>query len=979
MTSRAQLDLQIQMKGADKAAADINKLATSTDKLDKNFKGISSGLGGFGGALGSLPGPLGIAGAGIAALGAGLVMAAKAAAEEQVGIDRMNQALKNAVPGFNAATAGVEKYVSKMEKLAFADDEIRDSLTHLVTQTGDLAEAQKLQATAMDLARAKGIDLATATKAVGKVDQESIGILKKLGIQVTDQMGKEEALTAIRKATAGQAEAYAKTTAGSMERIQNTFGNIVEDIGGKVLGLIEGPLAGIADFLQSEEFQGIADFVLNVLGAAFTVFGNVVGTVFKAVMTVLGPVFEFLKGAAGFLGGIWDFISGPFKSDAEQVPTIVGDAATGAADNAKAAADRIGTEFPAGFKAGVDGAVTEIERIPTATELAIQAATSKWAEIDMGGKLKFVVTPSAVIQPIPQDELDRHATYIAGLIESGMGPIQIQKAVETQVQFSQVAVPPDQQDWLNTRIEELIQGGVGAQQALIIVQREIQLKANVNQDLADAENSRRQAQTALDGGLGGTANTYAVPVNAEINVLATLGQSSVQSLLAVAEYCKPIFTTEVQKPFPVQINPTPLLGPTVLPAAQTAGVAIPTAVMAGVVAATQTATTASQNMGTACLTALEKALPAITIHGYGERVPSQTAAGVIAQTPLAKSATDNLTAKVKTSMDTGLAGGQFHLLGVAIPTMTAGGINQAAPTATSAASTLAGNVKTNVATADDNAFSTGQAVGTGLANGIGSMFQRVYNAAWALAQSAKNAAKAALEEDSPSKVFYRIGDDIVVGLAYGITENAHKAMAATVAMVDQKIIGAAKNRLKNLPEDDLREIAEAGTKAAHAWGYGFDPGFIDLCAPVAAATSDAMGCFGGDGASAAQAWADGFNDRMASGIVTVGQTVSGPGVPLSGGQWGGGHRPVTPMASGGSFWTNGPTPLLVGEAGREFVSVTPQGKMGAGGPLIGTLNVYAGLGANGRQIANDLLDELSIRLQQKISLSTGGGGGRIYG
>ena len=38
------------------------------------------------------------------------------------------------------------------------------------------------------------------------------------------------------------------------------------------------------------------------------------------------------------------------------------------------------------------------------------------------------------------------------------------------------------------------------------------------------------------------------------------------------------------------------------------------------------------------------------------------------------------------------------------------------------------------------------------------------------------------------------------------------------------------------------------------------------------------------------------------------------------------------LQEGGQFWVNRPTPLLVGEGGqREFVSVTPESRMGKGG------------------------------------------------
>jgi hypothetical protein len=306
-------------------------------------------------------------------------------------------------------------------------------------------------------------------------------------------------------------------------------------------------------------------------------------------------------------------------------------------------------------------------------------------------------------------------------------------------------------------------------------------------------------------------------------------------------------------------------------------------------------------------------------------------------------------------------------IGGAIPGGLAGGINGAMALATTAASTLAGNVRTEVAKADDNAHSIGEGVGSGLAGGIRSMYQTVYNAAYSLARQAKIAAENALESKSPSKIFYRIGDDIVVGLAYGVTENAHKAGQAVVDMVDNVIIGRAKNRLKNLPEEDLREIREAGAVAAREWGYGFDPTAI-VCDPIVDATNDAMDCFAGSGAGAAQAWIDGFNDRMATGVVTVGQVVSGPGVPLVGGPWTGGHRPVQPMAKGGAGWVDRPTLFLAGEAGREFVSFTPE-KGGGGG---GVTNVYNPVYIDGQTIEDGDLHNKLYKERKHRSRRTGG-------
>jgi hypothetical protein len=85
--------------------------------------------------------------------------------------------------------------------------------------------------------------------------------------------------------------------------------------------------------------------------------------------------------------------------------------------------------------------------------------------------------------------------------------------------------------------------------------------------------------------------------------------------------------------------------------------------------------------------------------------------------------------------------------------------------------------------------------------------------------------------------------------------------------------------------------------------------------------------------------------RMESGIVAVGNAVSGVNAYTYGAGNGaespnssGSGRRVVPMANGGSGWVNKPTLFLAGEAGREFVSFTPQSTPvlagGGGGPVV---------------------------------------------
>lgn len=299
--------------GMTKANQKVDQFGQHVDKAGKKGKSFQDVLGFLGkGAA--------VAGVGVLAFGGMLIAAGKAAADEEAGIARLNTTLKNSIKGWDGNTQAVEAYIGKQQKLAFADDELRDSLAHLVGQTQDLAEAQNLQSLAMDLARAKNIDLEQATKLVGKVDMENIGVLKKLGIAIDENATKEEALAAIRSQTAGQAEAYANTAAGSWERVQNTLGNIFEDIGGKVLGLVAGPLADFADWLQSPEVQAGLDAIIDGIGVGLTGAFNFL----KGVIDTVGPP------VVGFFSGLFDAIGkiangeNPFRALGDWISGVSG-------------------------------------------------------------------------------------------------------------------------------------------------------------------------------------------------------------------------------------------------------------------------------------------------------------------------------------------------------------------------------------------------------------------------------------------------------------------------------------------------------------------------------------------------------------------------------------------------------------------------------------------------------------------------------
>ena len=200
-------------------------------------------------------------GAGVGVLGAQVLNflgdAAQAAREENAAIATLTQSIKANDEAWDGNIDAVEEVIAKRQDLAFSDDEQRESLRKLVSQTKDVNKALELQRTAMDLARLRGIDLAAASDLIGKVYGGNLGILARYGIQLEKGTTKTEALAEIQRRAAGQAEAYAKTELGQQERLQIALDNRVEDIGRKLLPALN----ELTQFLIDEGIPALDEFI----------------------------------------------------------------------------------------------------------------------------------------------------------------------------------------------------------------------------------------------------------------------------------------------------------------------------------------------------------------------------------------------------------------------------------------------------------------------------------------------------------------------------------------------------------------------------------------------------------------------------------------------------------------------------------------------------------------------------------------------
>jgi hypothetical protein len=220
-----------------------------TPDLDRKIRGIESNLDGIerkadttGTALKGVgtSAALGAA-AGAAAYGlldqalgrvVGLIGTSAAAfREDAASIALLNTALKANVEGWDGTTTAIDAVIKSRERLGFTDEQQRQSLALAVVATNDITAALEIQAAAMDLARLKGISLQAATEALIRVEGGQYRLLTSLGIALQDNATQQQALTAVRAAAQGQAEALANTEEGRLLAATIKVDEAVEKLG----------------------------------------------------------------------------------------------------------------------------------------------------------------------------------------------------------------------------------------------------------------------------------------------------------------------------------------------------------------------------------------------------------------------------------------------------------------------------------------------------------------------------------------------------------------------------------------------------------------------------------------------------------------------------------------------------------------------------------------------------------------------------
>lgn len=143
----------------------------------------------------------------------------------------------------------------------------------------------------------------------------------------------------------------------------------------------------------------------------------------------------------------------------------------------------------------------------------------------------------------------------------------------------------------------------------------------------------------------------------------------------------------------------------------------------------------------------------------------------------------------------------FRTAGQGLATAFANGISEKASLAKSEVSNLVTSAISGFSDRYWDAHDAGSNLAAGFSSGISSGESSVIDAAVSMATSAINAAKDALQEKSPSRVFKQIGRYASEGMAIGLTDYASKVATATA--------GVAQGSVSTM-EHSLAAISQAG-------------------------------------------------------------------------------------------------------------------------------------------------------------------------
>lgn len=250
------------------------------------------------------------AGLSFAGLSVEIAKATDAARESELATAKLNTALANQGNYTKQASEDLQDYANvMMTKSLFDDDEIINAEAIMAAYGMEGDQIKELTKVTLDLAQAKGMDLASAADMVARTVGSSTNALARQGIAVEGAAGSMQRAQSVVKGLSnlydGQAEAATRGL-GATVQFKNVMGNFQEQI-----GFALAPAISAITGLLSKLVQVMMDHpIISKMVAAFMLFAVVLTGLVSAIGAI-AAILPVITTGFGILGAAIAMIGGP--------------------------------------------------------------------------------------------------------------------------------------------------------------------------------------------------------------------------------------------------------------------------------------------------------------------------------------------------------------------------------------------------------------------------------------------------------------------------------------------------------------------------------------------------------------------------------------------------------------------------------------------------------------------------------------------
>jgi phage-related protein len=361
------------------AEQQVKVVITGKDDTGQAFNSVKNRLGGMQVSVGSLVKTI----AGLAIVkeaGEFLYNMGKGAAEAETSLARVTATLTAMGPEALRNKNAIVEMSQAAVKLGFDDEAAAESITRFYQATNSLTDAQTLNSLAMDLARAKNIDLATAAGLVNQVLAGNGRALKAYQIDLKESATPLEALGELHEKVKGQSEAFSHTFEGQMLTLNESFNNLKDTIGAALL-------EAITPFIKDFATWAADPAVVNQTKAIAKGIGDLAKTVIPPVIEAVKLMYE---GFMIYYNALVDVEVQIFK---------VIDALSAMATKAKSAAATVGDTLKSGPSGIASGAVSQLKYMITGRAAGGPVSGGTPYVVGENGPELFVPNNSGAIMP----------------------------------------------------------------------------------------------------------------------------------------------------------------------------------------------------------------------------------------------------------------------------------------------------------------------------------------------------------------------------------------------------------------------------------------------------------------------------------------------------------------------------------------------------------------------------------------------------